>query len=151
MQPHVHEALAVGGALASNSALSVQAATAELRQAIQTTKTQVAQLRALVALVEQAGSALRGELRVGVVQPSDAAGEAPRLFAVDAVLAAVYRRSPDLTEAALARALAELSTADAAPAGAGAADATSAVAAARAPAAPTRARVGSDRPGAAAR
>jgi hypothetical protein len=146
VQPHVHEALAVGGTLASNSALSVQTATSELRQAIQATKTQVSQLRALVAVVEEAGSSLRGDLRIGVQPASPAQGEL-RVFAVDAVLAAVYRHSPDLTEAALARALAELSTESAGTVGGapGAADEPSVT-----PARPGRTvsrRMGSDRSG----
>ena len=45
IRPHAQEALAAGSALASNSALSVQTATTAIRQAMQTTKTQIAQLR----------------------------------------------------------------------------------------------------------
>ena len=106
IRPHAQEALSAGSALASNSALSVQTATTAIRQAMQTTKTQIAQLRALVAAVEQAQTTLRGELRVCVLRPSDA--DPSGLFAVDAVLAAVYRRSAELTEAALAEALTDL-------------------------------------------
>lgn len=106
IRPHAQEALAAGSALASNSALSVQTATTEIRQAMQTTKTQIAQLRALVAAVEQTQTTLRGELRVCVLRPGGADPSGP--FAVDAVLAAVYRRSAELTEAALAEALTDL-------------------------------------------
>ena len=106
IQHHTQEALAVGSALATNSALSVQTATTEIRQAMQSTKTQIAQLRALLeaATQSEASAALRGQLRVSVQRPDGA----EQALAVDAVLAAVYRHSPELNEASLTRALAEL-------------------------------------------
>ena len=95
MQSHSSETLAVGGTLAANSGVAVQAVTAELRQATASTRQQLAQVRAVLQLVQDK-PALRGELTLGyrdwMVTP-------------DEVFEEVYRESEQLTDEALVRAL----------------------------------------------
>ena len=51
MHAHAAETLAIGGTLAAN-AVAVSSVTAELRQAAQATRTQLAQVRAVMQLVQ---------------------------------------------------------------------------------------------------
>lgn len=104
MQAHSTETLAVGAMLASNSAVKVQAATAELRQATQATRQQLAQVRAVLQLVQD-HPPLRGKLRIGHVPEG---GEAERSFEPGAVIEAAYRHGEALSEVTLVQAMAEL-------------------------------------------
>ena len=105
MQAHSIETLAVGSTLAGNSAVQVQAATAELRQATQATRQQLAQVRAVLQLVQD-HPPLRGALRIGHV-PSGT-GAAERSFEPGAVIEAAYRHGDALSETTLVQAMAEL-------------------------------------------
>ena len=95
MQSHSSETLAIGGTLAANSALAVQAVTAEMRQATASTRQQLAQVRAILQLVQDK-PALRGELTLGYRD---------WLVTLDEVFEEVYKESEQLTDEALVRAL----------------------------------------------
>ncbi len=95
MQAHSSETLAVGATLATNSGLSVQTVTAELRQAVHSTRQQLAQVRAILQLVQDK-PALRSELTLGYRDWT---------FTPDEVFEEVYRESEQLTDEALVRAL----------------------------------------------
>jgi hypothetical protein len=104
MQSHSAETLATGSTLSSNSGLEVSAVATELRQAAQATRQQIAQVRAVMQLVQDAPSL------VGRVQLA----YRDCLLNTDEVFEAVYRHSEQLTDEALLRALEDL----AAPSGA---------------------------------
>ena len=95
MQAHSIETLAIGGALACSSAVAVQAVTAELRQAEQSTRQQLAQVRAVMQLVQDKPD-LRGRLTLGYRDNA---------LGLDEVFDAVYAHSEELTDEALVRAL----------------------------------------------
>jgi hypothetical protein len=104
MRAHSTETLAVGATLAGNTAVQVQAATAELRQATQATRQQLAQVRAVLQLVQD-HPPLRGTLRIGHVPEG---GGDERSFEPAAVIEAVYHHGETLSEATLVKAMAEL-------------------------------------------
>lgn len=98
MQSHSAETMATGTALSSNSAVEVGSVASELRQAQQATRQQIAQVRAVMQLVQDKPD-LKGPLKLSY-------GGA--VLETDAVFEAVYRHSEQLTDDALVRALAEL-------------------------------------------
>lgn len=104
LDAHANETLAVGTSLASSVSMSIQTATSDVRNAIQATRSQLAQTRALLQLVQDAPT-LRGRLRIGITAGR---GDATTECSPDAVFAAVYRRSSELTEEALAQAMDDL-------------------------------------------
>lgn len=104
LDSHANETLAVGTSLAGSASMSIQSATAEVRTAIQTTRSQLAQARALLQLVQDAPT-LRGRLRIGI---TSADGERSSDHSTDAVFAAVYRVNAELTEEALTQAMHDL-------------------------------------------
>jgi len=109
MHAHAAETLAIGGTLAANAAVAVSSVTAELRQAAQATRTQLAQVRAVLQLVQDR-PALKDKVRL-------AYGD--WVLDTDQVFDAVYQESEELTDEALVRALEGLAcgaTASAAPA-----------------------------------
>jgi len=108
LDAHANETLAVGASMASSASMSIQTATADVRNAIQSTRQQLAQTRALLQLVQDAPT-LRGRLRIGLVHPTT--GRTTE-YSTDAVFTAVYRVNSELTEDALAQAIADLSTED---------------------------------------
>ena len=63
MHAHAAETLAIGGTLAANAAVAVSSVTAELRQASQATRTQLAQVRAVLQLVQDR-PALQGKVQL---------------------------------------------------------------------------------------
>lgn len=105
MRAHSTETLAVGATLAANSAVKVQAATAELRQATQATRQQLAQVRAVLQLVQD-HPPLRGTLRIAHVP--EHGGGPERSFEPGAVIEAAYHHGEALSEATLVQAMAEL-------------------------------------------
>jgi len=105
LEAHTNEVLAMGSALAGNSALSMQTATAALRQANQAARAQVTQLHALVQTANE--SAAQPPLRFSI-SIENAAGEA-RALPVDAVLQEVYCQDTQLSETSLRAALQALS------------------------------------------
>lgn len=113
MDAHTNETLAVGSSLASGMSMSIQSATADVRTAIQSTRTQLSQTRALLELVHEA-PALRGRLRIGIV---DDTRNTTLNYSTDAVFAAVYRINAELTEEALVQAMEVLSAEDSSEAG----------------------------------
>lgn len=104
MDAHTNETLAVGASLASNVSMSVQTATSDVRNAIQATRSQLAQTRALLQMIYDA-PALRGRILIGITSDDD---RPPSEFSPDAVFAAVYRRDSELTEESLAQAIEDL-------------------------------------------
>lgn len=98
MQAHSAETLALGTALASNSGMELSVVATELRQAAQATRQQLAQVRAVLQLVQDKPE-LGGVLRLSY---DDAT------FDMAAVFEAVYRHSEQLTDEALLRALGDL-------------------------------------------
>ena len=90
MQAHSCEALAIGTTLASSSSTSVNTVTAELRQATSSTRQQIAQVRALMQVLQDAPE-LQGRLTIRV---DDA-----HSFSPSQVFEAVYRHSEQLTDA----------------------------------------------------
>ena len=99
MQAHSCEALAIGTALAGSSSVGVNTVTAELRQAATSTREQIAQVRALMQVVQDA-PAIQGRLSIRV--------DDMHSFSLGEIFEAVYRCSDDLTDDALSRALADL-------------------------------------------
>lgn len=98
MHAHAAETLAIGGTLASNAAVAVAGVTAELRQAAQATRQQLAQVRAVMQLVQDR-PALQGQVQL-----------AYRNCVVDTgrVFEKVYTQSEELTDESLIRALDDL-------------------------------------------
>lgn len=108
MHAHAAETLAIGGTHAANAAVAVASVTSELRQASQATRQQIAQVRAVLQLVQDR-PALRGKVQL-------AYGD--WVLDTDKVFEAVYAESEELTDDALVRALeglARVASADAAP------------------------------------
>ncbi len=103
MQAHSCEALAVGTTLASSSAISINTTASELRQASTSTREQIAQVRALMHVVQNAPE-LQGRLSIRVDNSHE--------FAPEEVFKAVYRHGDELNDDALTRALAELCAVD---------------------------------------
>jgi hypothetical protein len=95
MHAHAAETLAIGGTLAANSAVAVASVTAELRQAARATRTQLAQVRAVMQLVQDR-PALQGSVQLAYRD---------WVLNTDQVFAAVYQESEELTDEALVRAL----------------------------------------------
>ena len=98
MQTHSAEMLATGSTLASNAGLEVSAIATELRQAAQATRQQIAQVRAVMQLVQDAPS-LAGAVQLAYRDC---------VLNTDEVFEAVYRHSEQLTDEALVRALDDL-------------------------------------------
>ena len=107
LQTHSTETLAIGSTLASNSSMNVQAVTVEMRQAAQATRQQIAQVRALMQLVQDTPR-LRGRLRVAFVADGE---DMERSFTPDEVFASVYRQAAELTDESLVAAMSELCSA----------------------------------------
>jgi hypothetical protein len=99
MQSHSCEALAIGSTLAGSSAIAVNTTASELRQASTSTREQIAQVRALMQVVQDA-PALQGRLSIRV--------DNTHTFSPSEVFDAVYHQSDELSDEALSRALAEL-------------------------------------------
>lgn len=104
MDAHANETLAVGASLSSNSSMAIQTVTADVRNAIQATRSQLAQSRALLDIVQNA-PALCGTMRIGIVPRN---GGTAVDFSTDAVFAAVYKRASELSEESLAMAMNDL-------------------------------------------
>lgn len=99
MQAHSCEALAIGTTLAGSTSIAVNTVASELRQATTSTREQIAQVRALMQVLQDAPR-LQGRLSIRV---DDA-----HTFTPSEVFEAVYRHSETLTDDALATALSEL-------------------------------------------
>ena len=110
LQTHSEEAISVGTALASQTAISVQTLVVELRQSIQSTKTQIARLRtALQAL--QDNPRLGGDLCLTVRSPNEGAHAADEpIVSLAKLFHTVYEGSDEeeVTDEALIRALEQL-------------------------------------------
>lgn len=107
MRSHCDEILAIGQTLASNGALSVSAATAELRVAILAQKNQVSQLRVFLETLITASTLplpAKSKLVVGVCVD----GEESKTIDLDDVLKETYSKSRELTDASLSEALSRL-------------------------------------------
>ena len=115
MQSHAHEMLALGSSLAQSGSLSLQSVTAELRTAIQASRSQIAQTRALLEILQKSPS-LATRVQIGIVLSGDgdeganstadgAVSNGTMLVAPERVLEAVFAVSTELTEDALAAAL----------------------------------------------
>ena len=102
VQDHSIETMVFGSTLASNSAMSVQAATSEIRQAHNTTRSQLAQLHALIQAMSDARETVGHGLRLAI-SVND------RSIPLETVLQEVYKHSASITAEALARALQDLS------------------------------------------
>lgn len=102
MQAHSDETLATGTSLSSTSATSVRAVTAELRQATQSSRQQIAQVRALMQAVQDRPD-LRGAIGVTFADKSVISN-----FTTDAVFASVYSQSNELTDETLEAAMLRL-------------------------------------------
>jgi hypothetical protein len=114
LRAHSDEVLAIGQTLASNGALNVASATAELRAAIQNQRSQVSQLRALLQAV-QGAKALPlppgGNLVVGLLQEprEEGGGEEVRAWVgIEKLMASVYDDSRELNDSSLSGALSRL-------------------------------------------
>jgi hypothetical protein len=99
MQAHSCEALAIGTTLGGSTSISVNTVTAELRQSSISTREQIAQVRALMQLLQDA-PVFQGRLSLRVDDEQN--------FSLNEVFDAVYRQSDTLTDDALSHALAEL-------------------------------------------
>lgn len=99
MQTHSCEALAIGTTLAGSTSIAVNTVTAEMRQASTSTREQIAQVRALMQVL-QGAPALQGRLSIKV--------DDSHCFTPEVVFQAVYRQSDELTDESLSAALAEL-------------------------------------------
>jgi hypothetical protein len=107
VRSHSDEVLAIGQTLASNGALNVSSATAELRGAIQGQRNQVSQMRVLLECLKTASGLplpAGGKLVVGVRQE----GEDPKFRELDELFAHVYKTSRDMNETSLSDALAAM-------------------------------------------
>lgn len=107
VRSHSDEILAIGQTLASNGALNVASATAELRVAIQNQRNQVSQLRMLLEAVRSANTLplpKGGKLMVGVVVDEGV----PNMFNLDIVMSSVYQEARELNETSLSMALSKL-------------------------------------------
>lgn len=102
VQQHTIETMAVGGTLAGNSAMSVQAATSDIRQASTTARSQLAQLHALLGAMSDARETAGHGMRIAVSIDD-------RSVSLDTVIQQVYKHSPSITVDAVARALRDLS------------------------------------------
>ena len=107
MRSHCNEVLAIGQTLASNGALSVSSATAELRVAIQAQRNQVSQLKVFLETLHTAStlalpstSKLVVGLRVGT--------QVRNTVDLDDVLKEIYSTSRELTDTSLAEALSKM-------------------------------------------
>lgn len=98
MQAHSAETMATGTTLASNSAMEVGGVATELRRAQQAARQQIAQVRALMQLVQDRPD-IRGSIKISYNDHT---------LETDAVFEAVYRHSEQLTDEALVRALNDL-------------------------------------------
>lgn len=99
MQSHSCEALAIGSTLAGSSAIAVNTTASELRQASTSTREQIAQVRALMQVMQDA-PALQGRLSIRV--------DDTHTFSPNEVFEAVYKQSDELSDEALSCALEEL-------------------------------------------
>ena len=99
MQAHSCEALAIGTTLASSSAIAVNTITSELRQASISTRQQIAQVRALMQVLQDAPE-LQGRLSIRVDEAHS--------FTPSQLFEAVFRQADELTDDALSKALGEL-------------------------------------------
>jgi hypothetical protein len=99
MQAHSSETLAIGTTLGSNSATSVQAVTAELRQATQATRQQIAQMRALMQAIQDTPE-MRGSLGLTFTDENTV-----HQFCIDDVFNAVYQEADELHEESLVAAM----------------------------------------------
>ncbi len=114
LRGHADEVLAIGQTLASNGALNVASATAELRAAIQMQRGQVSQLRTLIQAAQSAKTLPLppgATLVVGVLDAPPAEGDAQSVRAwvgIDKLISEVYDESRELNESSLASAVSRL-------------------------------------------
>lgn len=113
VRSHSDEVMAIGQALATNSALSISSATAELRIAIQSQRNQIQQLRILMEALSSAEHLplpRSGKLMLAVRQPSDSEeGEKLHgIHGIDDLFARVYQNSRELNETSISKALSEM-------------------------------------------
>lgn len=104
VRSHSDEVLAIGQTLASNGALNVSSAVAELRAAIQGQRNQVSQMRVLLECLKTASGLplpAGAKLVVGVAQKD----QYPRFRELDDLFAHVYKTSRDVNETSLSDAL----------------------------------------------
>ena len=108
MNGHNNEILAIGQTLASNGALSVSSATAELRVAIQAQRNQVMQLQAFIETMRSASTTNlppNAKFVIGVRQDD----VEPKEFKdLDEVLNEMYRSSREMSETSLSEALSKM-------------------------------------------
>lgn len=104
LDAHANETLAVGSSLASNASMAITTVTADVRNAIQSTRSQLAQARALLQIVKDA-PVLSGRLSIGISTPD---GSRTVEHSTETVFAAVYKCHAELTEDSLAQALQDL-------------------------------------------
>lgn len=104
VRSHSDEVLAIGQTLASNGALNVSSATAELRVAIQGQRNQVSQMRVLLECLKTAAGLplpAGAKLVVGVRQE----GEDPKFRDLDELFTHAYTTSREVNETSLSDAL----------------------------------------------
>ena len=104
MRGHSDEVVALGAKLASEGALSVTAATADLRLASQKIRNQLAQCIALLQAIEESQTSTVPS-NAAIVVGLRRAGEEVELHEVGALLKRVYAHSASLTEEKLVEAL----------------------------------------------
>lgn len=99
VEAHSIETMAMGGTLAGNSALSIQATATGIRQAHTRTRSQLTQLHALIGVVAEATETTGLRLALSINE---------RLVTLETVLEEVYKFSSSITVDGLARALQQL-------------------------------------------
>lgn len=104
---HVSETLALGASVASTVSMSLQSATVDVRNAIQETRLQLAQTRALLEQLKDAPD-LRRRIKISVQTDHVGAEQTAVEVSPDDIFTAVYRRGPELTEESLEKAIGDL-------------------------------------------
>lgn len=108
---HADESLAVGQTMAANAALNIGAATAELRGAIATQRSQISGLRSLLSALGSAQSLplpMGVQIVVGLSNGSATTLEQSQVRSIDELLKDVYAHERELNDTSLAEALRRL-------------------------------------------
>ncbi len=105
LQAHTVEALQMGTQLATTSSTDVNSVTAELRQAGQATRTQIAQVRGLLGVVQAMPSGTTKKLSICVEEDGNR-----QFFSTDKVFEAIFEVGTELNETTLIAAIERLST-----------------------------------------
>lgn len=108
LDTHVSETLALGSSVASTVSMSLQSATVDVRTAIQETRLQLAQTRALLEQLKDAPD-LRRRIKIRLqAAATDDAEQTTVEVSPDDIFSAVYKRGPELTEDILLQAIDDL-------------------------------------------